>query len=855
MLRTVRSFAKQFAVSAFVLTAGVSLSANAQNVNPQLLPATAKLLAGGGTIALTAGATCPVSGKTSTDAYGDGCLATEVQLASPRYAIADSAGNVFFTDYTPGLVHRIDASTGVMTLIAGGATSSPALGAACGTGVSVDAKGDGCLSNLVSLNDTMGMAFDASGNLYVVEGGGSTSSTAAVRKIAATGGFVSAPGVITTVAGSTTAKTNGYYTNQGGTTNATVGSSSGLLNFPADLSFDKAGNLYIADEGNEAILVANLTSTTQTIQTISIPAGTIAKIAGYGVYQSKATTGECPNGVYVSSTSRGGCYFAAFPTAAAAAATTPLDGPYGVGVDPNNGNVYFPNEFTDNIGKIAAGQLTNEGGIAGSYKQYALGSVPSGAAGSFAVGTLYSTVVDASSNVYFGDAFNGVVWRVDGASNTMTPVAGGAATVCSGATDTFGDGCLATQAQFGRGTGTSFASAGTWGVKVDGYSDLYVGDSVNNVIRIVASGAWFGATGSSATDTLLIHYANGDGPATSTPYAITAGSTIFTVGTPGACTSNTDGTMDCLVPVTAKPSTAGAYSGTLTVTSKLNKTAALPLAGIYVPSRITTTTVKLNVTTTCSGSTTYSASTPISVIATVAAAGTATGSVQFYNGSTPIGAAVPLTSAGTATLTQTFPVGAYTIKAIYSGDANFNSSTTATPVTFTTSTASFSIAPGTTNLSTVKQGGTALYSFTVPTTLYSGTITFSCAGLPAGASCVFSPTTLTGTGCTNTTNPPVVGLTIFTSVKAQQSGFGGRWMMITGFLLALGLGLTRRRMPAQFARISMALALLVATAGLAACNTSSIGNPSTPTGSSTITVTGAGSDGSVASTTVTLVVQ
>jgi len=120
------------------MIAGFGFNATAQTA-PQLLPYTVKLIAGGGTVAIASGATCPVSGFKSLDAYGDGCLATEIQIAptatsgtGARYVITDTTGAVFFSDATNGLIRRIDPITGVVTAVAGGAASSPASGTACG---------------------------------------------------------------------------------------------------------------------------------------------------------------------------------------------------------------------------------------------------------------------------------------------------------------------------------------------------------------------------------------------------------------------------------------------------------------------------------------------------------------------------------------------------------------------------------------------------------------------------------------------------------------------------------------------------------------------------------------------------
>jgi hypothetical protein len=130
-------FLRQSALFVLVALAGFCSSGSAQTA-PQLLPYTSKLIAGSGTTAIASGATCPVSGFKSTDAFGDGCLATEIQLVSPRYAIADKNGNIFFSDYNNGLVRRVDAVSGVVTAVAGGATASPASGVTCGSNTSTD---------------------------------------------------------------------------------------------------------------------------------------------------------------------------------------------------------------------------------------------------------------------------------------------------------------------------------------------------------------------------------------------------------------------------------------------------------------------------------------------------------------------------------------------------------------------------------------------------------------------------------------------------------------------------------------------------------------------------------------------
>ena len=707
---------------------------------PQLLPYLPKVLAGGGA-AIASGALCPdASGNHATDAYGDNCLATSVLLASPRYAVIDSAGNVFFSDYTSSLIRRIDAVTGIVSLVAGGPTTSPTTGATCGSFVALDNKGDGCLATAVNLYEPVDLKFAPNGDLYFVETGNSD-----VRKISATGGLITSTGVISLVVGNAALKTSGYAVDQGGPSPITPGpgSTTSLLDFPAALAFDKAGNLYLADEGNEAVEVVNLTAATETIEGVTVPAGTIAKIAGSGVYQTKSTTGECPNGVYVSSTNRGGCYFGTYP-ASPPAVMANLDAPYGVAVD-STGNVYFDNEYIQGVGKISAGTLTNYAGINGSYALYTASKpFPRAAAGSFAIGSNFGLAIDNQNNTYITDALNGVIWRVD-ASGTMYVVAGGDFTTptannpCPGAstytsTDVYGDGCPATSAVFGK-SGTSYSSTGIFGVSVDAFSNLYVGDSVTNLVREVANGTALGTKGNS---TILVHYVAGDSPAANA-YVVTTGAALFTV-TPGNCTTNSDGTTDCPVTITGTPKVVGPYSGVLTITSTKGGSVTYPLSGNYAPTPVTTTTVSFNVGAACSGATTIAVGAPVTLNAVVAGNGNPTGTVQFYANGVAVGTPQTVTS-GQASYTYTPGTAAtYTITATYSGDSYY--------------TAPLARRPARHHLDAdVHHGAAANHAehgrrrarrrCTPSPSRRTSTPerSFACTGLPANSSCVFSPAT------------------------------------------------------------------------------------------------------------------
>ena len=135
---------------------------------------------------------------------------------------------------------------------------------------------------------------------------------------------------------------------------------------------------------------------------------------------------------------------------------------------------------------------------------------------------------------------------------------------------------------------------------------------------------------------------------------------------------------------------------------------------------------------------------------------------------------------------------------------------------------------------------------------FNDTVTLSCAGVPATAKCVFSPTTLTPL-----TNQPV---TSTLQIQTQAASGKGNALMkspsagshvayaiaLPGVLALAGLGALRRRSGIATLRVLGFVALLVAAGlGLGACsarygylNHPPSGNPGTPPGSYIITVSG-----------------
>ncbi len=154
---------------------------------------------------------------TGISAYGgDGGLATAATLSGPTGTAIDTLGNLYIADQILPRIRKINAA-GTITTVAGDGTA--------GFG------GDGGPATSANLSNPQYVAVDAVGNLYIADSGNNR-----IRK-------VNEAGIITTIAGNGTA---GFGGDGGLATGA-------QLNNPIGISFDVAGNLYIADYYNNRI--------------------------------------------------------------------------------------------------------------------------------------------------------------------------------------------------------------------------------------------------------------------------------------------------------------------------------------------------------------------------------------------------------------------------------------------------------------------------------------------------------------------------------------------------------------------------------------------------------------------------
>ena len=180
----------------------------------------------------TAGVISTIAGTGEDGFSGDGGPATEAQLSVPRGVAVDSAGNVYVADVGNQRVRRIDTA-GVISTIAG--TGEDGF------------SGDGGPATEAQLSVPHGVAVDSAGNVYVADVGNQR-----VRRI-------DTAGVISTIAGT---GEDGFSGDGGPATEA-------QLRGPAGVAVDSAGNVYVADVGNQRV---------RRIDT----AGVISTIAGTG---------------------------------------------------------------------------------------------------------------------------------------------------------------------------------------------------------------------------------------------------------------------------------------------------------------------------------------------------------------------------------------------------------------------------------------------------------------------------------------------------------------------------------------------------------------------------------------------
>ena len=376
----------------------------------------------------------------------------------------DAAGNVFLSLPQFAAVMRLNATTGLLTRVAGNASN----GFSGDNGPAVNAQ----------LYGPTGLAVDPAGNLYIAD-----TNNRRIRKVS--------NGIITTVAG------NGATGAAGDGGPAT----SAALPYPYALAIDAVGNLYISDASGVIRKVTN--------GVIASLAGAQGYFAGIAVdtagnlYLLDALTPrvlKVSNGVATTFAGNGTYGFSGDngPATTAQLGGDPEDGgPSGIAVD-STGNVYIADTYNSCIRKVSNGVIATV--VCGSANPALLPAIstqltdPTFIAVDSA-GALY--VSDPSNNLSGGDRVRKV------ANGVVTTIAG------NGFASFSGDNGPAASAQFFQPEGVAIDSAGR----------MYIADTQNNCVRMIANGVITTVAG-----TGFRGFSGDNGPATSaqlaTPVAV-----------------------------------------------------------------------------------------------------------------------------------------------------------------------------------------------------------------------------------------------------------------------------------------------------------------------------------------------
>ena len=467
---------------------------------------------------------------------------------------SDSSGSVLQGLVGVGLSPAVSLLPGMINTIAG-------------TGTAGD-SGDNGMATLAQLNAPAAVAIGSNGDTFVAD-----TANNVVRKI-------SAAGTVTLVAGSGVQGASGDG----------AAATSAQLNGPAGVAVDVAGNLYIADTGNNKIRIVDPVSGTISTLAGTGTAGYFGDAGGPAAATFNHPTGLfiAPAGVlFVADTGNNvlrtiglhnglvhtfaGNGSAGFSGDGAHAELAQLQAPTGVAVDPS-GIVYIADTGNNRIRQVdSLGTITTLAGQTGG------GFTGDGSAASTQLNAPAAIAVDASGTIYVVDTLNQRIRVI--VHGQITTIAG---TGTAGAT---GD----------SGTSTKATVSGPLGVAVDLSGNVIIADTANNKLRkitVASNTLTFANTNpndTTAAQTVSV-YDSGNQPLTITGITVPNGF-VQQVGTGGADCTGFPLTLpvgnSCTVRIAFNPSSLGSFTGNVVISdnaqgvASVKQTIAISGTGAY----------------------------------------------------------------------------------------------------------------------------------------------------------------------------------------------------------------------------------------------------------------------------------
>ena len=405
--------------------------------------------------AMTTGHIYSIAGNGTQGFSGDGGPATAAELQIPTgVSVDDGTGNVVIADLGNGAVRVVAATTGTFYGQAMTAGHIYTVGGVAAQGNTELFSGDGGPAARAELSSPKGVTLDSAGNQFIADDGNHR-----IRMVAAsTGTFFGqamTAGHIYTVAGNGT----------GGFAGDGSPATSAELDFPQGVAADHAGNLVIADTGNQRVRV--VAAKNGTFYGQAMTAGHIYTVAGDGSSRFSGDGGP---------------------------ATSAGADPAGVAVDPA-GNLVIADSDNNRVRVVAAstGTFYRQAMTAGNIYTVA-GNGTAGFAGDGGPGT--SAELNAPQNVAADHAGNVII--ADAGNERIRVVAAGTGTFYGQAMTTghiytiAGNGTLGFTGDGGPATSAELALPDA--VAVDSTGNVLIADSDNNRIRVIAaaSGTFYG---------------------------------------------------------------------------------------------------------------------------------------------------------------------------------------------------------------------------------------------------------------------------------------------------------------------------------------------------------------------------